>query len=86
MNAAVEEAVAQTDLAEGELHSAGSGDSQQRGTTPEAASIADDTVDSALTKPGRKGRSQANRKLPAGQLIHQTTVLGCLPSCLAERA
>lgn len=79
--AAVEEAVAQTDVAEGELHSAASGDSQQRGSTTEAATNPDDSVDSVLAKPGCKGRSEAKRRLPAGQLGLMATLLGCLPSC-----
>ena len=63
MHVAVEDAVAQADAAEGDLHPAASGDSQQRGSTPDA----DDAADSGLTKSGRKARSKGSRKLPAGR-------------------
>lgn len=69
MHAVVEEAVAQTDATEGELQSAMSGDSQQRGSTPEGLYDAEDGADSVLAKSGRKTRSQAGQRLPAGQHV-----------------
>ena len=66
MHVAVEDAVAQADVAEGDLHPAASGDSQQRGPTPDGTADAEDAADSALTKSGRKARSKGSRKLPAG--------------------
>lgn len=67
MHTVVAEAVAQTDATEGELQSAASGDSQQKGFTPEGLYDADDGADSALAKSGRKRRSQAGQKVPPGQ-------------------
>ena len=59
----------QAETADGELQSAVSGDSQMRGTSPQAASDADDAAESAATKPGRRGRprgSSRKKKLQAG--------------------
>ena len=66
MHVAVEDAVAQADGGEGDLQPAASGDSQQRGSTPDGAADAEDAADSSLTKSGRKARSKGSRKLPAG--------------------
>ena len=69
MPAAVEAAVAQADVAEGGLQPAASGDSQQRGSTPDATADAGDAADSGLSKSGRKAPSKGTRKLPAGQAV-----------------
>ena len=95
MHVAVEDAVAQADAAEGDLQPAASGDSQQRGSTPDGTVDAEDAADSGLTKSGRKAHSKGSRKLPAGccsqrpcascspfpALYNASTALCFLPCC-----
>ena len=76
----MEEAVAQTDAAEGELQSATSGDTQQRGSTPEGLYDAEDGADSVSAKSGRRTRSQAGQRLPAGQQLGPFSLSQYVPS------
>lgn len=69
VHAAVEDAMPQAEVADMELQPAASGDSHQRGSTPDGTADPEDAAESGLTKSGRKARSKGNRKLPAGQPV-----------------
>lgn len=69
VHAAAEDAVPQAEVADMDLQPAVSGDSQQRGSTPDGTADPEDAAESGLTKSGRKAQPKGKGKLPAGQPV-----------------